>query len=590
MNSEMDEECPMNVKEGLGKHDAPSPWVRPDRMWFKNYPEKMPKTIKYETLEKLNGLFCILKLTAINFPNNVAVYYKSKEEKYTYRELLYYSLKIARALQDLGIKKGDPVALMSTNCPEFIIAMWACTKIGAILVPINPLLKKKEVSHILRDCGDVKVAIVHEKIFNLFKRSSKEFEIKKLILIRKDKEEEGERKGIPGVELIFFHELFKKYEPLEEKIPIKMKEDIFSLLYTGGTTGLPKGVTLSHFNVISNINQLVHFNDEDFEESIEETLGKISFIAVLPLCHSFGVISVLTYTVAATQLIVYDSLDIPGILEAIEMYKVEAFSGVPTIYIMLANHPDFKKRDLTSLENAISAGAALAPAIAKQWVEVAGVEVRQGYGLTECSPATHLQPARWTKWVPHSIGIPLIDTDVKIVDPDTLEEFEPGQEGEFLIRGPQVMKGYWKKPEANQRVLIKDKEGKIWLRTGDIGYMDENGYFYISGRTKEMIKYKGYRILPAEIEAGLYEHPAVLEAGVIGVPDELVGEQIKAFIKLRPEYKETTAEEIIEWAKGKMAGYKWPRQIEFVGSIPKTPVGKIMRRALREKELKKQKS
>ncbi|MFX0134420.1 MAG: AMP-binding protein [Candidatus Hodarchaeota archaeon] len=590
MNSEIDEECPLNLKKGLGRNDIPSQWLRPDRLWLKNYPEWIPNTLNYEILEKINGLFCILKLTASDFPNNVAMYFKPKEEKYTYRELLYYSQKIARALQELGVKKGSPVALMSTNCPEFIIAMWACTKIGAILVPINPLLKKLEVSHILRDCGDVKVAIVHEKILPLFKRSSREFNIEKIILIRKDKKDENEIKAIPGVEFFSFHKLLKQYKPLEKKIPINIKEDIFCLLYTGGTTGLPKGVMLTHFNVASNINQLLHFGEEFTDEMVERVLGKLSYVNVLPLCHSFGVISILAYSSAATQLIIYDSLDIASILESIEVYKVEAFSGVPTMYIMMANHPDFKKRDLSSLENVITAGAALAPAVAKIWQDTTGVEVRQGYGLTECSPSTHLQPQSWSKWVPDSIGLPILDTDVKIVDPVTLEELEPGQDGELLIRGPQVMKGYWKNPEANKRVLIKDKEGKIWLRTGDIGRMDENGYFYISGRTKEMIKYKGYRILPAEVEASLYEHPAVLEAGVIGIPDELVGEKIKAFIKLRPEYKNTTAEEIIEWAKENIAGYKWPREIEFIGSIPKTAVGKIMRRALLERELKKQKS
>jgi long-chain acyl-CoA synthetase len=590
LNAQIDEECPIDLKKGLGKFDSTSTWVRPDRLWMKSYPEWIPKTLDYENLEKLNGLFCILKMVALNFPNNIAVYFKPKEVKYSYREILIYSLKIASALKTLGVKKGDPVAINSKNCPEFIIAMWACIKLGAIIVPINYLLKKFEVSHILNDCGDIKIAIVHEKNFNLFKKSSKEFALEKIVLIREDKNVEKERKAIPGVELIFFHELLENYDPLDEKIPINMKEDILLLLYTGGTTGLPKGVILTHFNVISNINQLLHFGAEFSEESIEENLGKLSFVNVLPLCHSFGVISILTFSTVGCQLIVYDSFNISSILESIEMYKVENFSGVPTMYIMIANHPEFKKRDLTSLTNVITAGAALAPAVAKQWEEIAKVEVRQGYGLTECSPGTHLQPQKWAKWVPNSIGLPILDTDVKIVDPVTLDELKQGQDGELLIRGPQVMKGYWKNPEATDRVLTKDENGNTWLKTGDIGRMDEDGYFYISGRIKEMIKYKGYRILPAEVEASLYEHPAVLEVGVIGIPDELVGEQIKAFIRLRPEYKETTTEEIMEWAKENIAGYKWPREIEFVISIPKTVVGKVKRRALKERELKKKKS
>ncbi|MBA7661827.1 Long-chain-fatty-acid--CoA ligase [subsurface metagenome] len=589
-NTQLDEECPINLKIGLGKFDSTSTWVRPNRLWMKTYPEWIPKTLDYESLEKLNGLFCILKLATLNCPNNIAIYFKPKEEKYSYRELLIYSLKIASALKALGVKKGDPVALNSKNCSEFIIAMWACIKLGAVLVPINYLLKKHEVFHIFNDCGDIKTAIVHEKNLKLYKRSSKELGLEKIVLIREDKNVEKEIKIADDVELIFFHELLNSYEPLDAKISINMKEDLFCLLYTGGTTGLPKGVMLTHFNVISNINQLLHIGAEFSEEAVEKNIGKLSFVNILPLCHSFGVISTLTYTSAACQLIVYDSFDIPSILETIEMYKVENFAGVPTMYIMIANHPDFKKRDLTSLTNVITAGAALAPAFAKQWEEIAKVEVRQGYGLTECSPGTHLQPQKWAKWVHNSIGLPILDTDVKIVNPDTLDELETGQDGELLIRGPQVMKGYWKNSEATNRVLIKDENGNTWLRTGDIGRIDENGYFYISGRTKEMIKYKGYRIMPADVEANLYEHPAVLEVGVIGVPDEIAGEKIKAFIRLRPEYKETTAEEITEWAKENMAGYKWPREIEFVKSIPKTAVGKVMRRALKEKELKNQKS
>jgi acyl-CoA synthetase (AMP-forming)/AMP-acid ligase II len=254
------------------------------------------------------------------------------------------------------------------------------------------------------------------------------------------------------------------------------------------------------------------------------------------------------------------------------------------MFIFIANHAEFKKYDLSSLQLVTSAAAELAPSIGKKW-EDAGVKVVQGYGLTECSPATHLQPIEWCKTIDESIGLPVPDTDAKIVDPtDPSKEMVLGEMGELLIRGPQVMKGYWRNPEATAAVLMEDG----WLRTGDLAKMDENGYFYIVGRSKEMIKYKGYRILPFEVEKTLYEHPAVLECAVIGLPREDVGETIKAFIKLRPEYKgKITEQEIIEWAKGEMAGYKWPRMIEFVETIPKTPVGKVFRRQLLERELKK---
>jgi len=577
------EDCPIDIERPRGLFTE-SPWVRPDRPWLKLFPEDIPKTLNYDILEQYNGLYCILKASAEKiFPNNVALNFYQRNLKYTYREVDFYSMKIATALEKIGVKKGDPVALMSKSCPEFVFAMWACIKLGAILVPVNPLLKKKEVSHILGDCGDVKVAIIHEENFGLFKRSGKDLGIEHVVVIQT----KGKEKTIEGPQLHIFNDLLEQNKPMTKKIKINVKEDIFCLLYTGGTTGLPKGVMITHFNTLANINQLGTMA-MTLEDVLKNEIGKYTFLNVLPLCHSFGIASILTYSTGGGMIIVLDKFDAGLILELIEMYKVANFSGVPTMYIMLKKHPDFKTRDLTSLTNVITAGAACAPAVAKEWGDVAKVEVRQAYGLTECSPGTHLQPHKWFKWIPASIGIPILDTDVNIVDPVSLEELEPGQAGEFLIRGPQVMKGYWKKPEATARVLIKDKEGKTWLRTGDIGYMDENGVFYISGRTKEMIKYKGYRILPAEVEAGLYEHPAVLECGVIGIPDELVGERIKAFIKLKRDYKDKiTAEEIQGWAKEKMAGYKWPREIEFISSIPKTAVGKVKRRALRDREAKK---
>ena len=576
------DDCPIDVNAQRGFFDRESPWVRPGRAWQKHYPNYIPKTLDYENLEKYNGIYCILKASAEKFfPNNISLNFYQRNLKYSYREVDYFSMKIATALENIGVNKGDPVALMAKSCPEFIFAMWACIKLGAILVPINPLLKKKEVSHILGDCGEVKTAIVHEDNFGLFKRSAKNLGLENVVLIQ----DKGRDKSLEGVNLYLFSELIEKYEPMTKKIPINVKEDIFCLLYTGGTTGLPKGVMLTHFNVLSNINQL-GASAYDLDELLEEQLGKYTFLNVLPLCHSFGIISTLTYSTGGGMLIVLDKFDAGLILKLIELYKVGNFSGVPTMYIMLAQHKDFQKRDLTSLSNVITAGAALAPAVAKEWQKVAKVEVRQGYGLTECSPGTHLQPHTWFNWIPEAVGIPIIDTDVMVVEPTLLDELEPGQHGEFLIRGPQVMKGYWKKPEATARVLIKI-DGKTWLRTGDIGYMDENGVFYISGRTKEMIKYKGYRILPAEVEAGLYEHPAVFECAVIGIPDDTVGERIKAFIKLKPEFKDKiNAQEIQEWAKENMAGYKWPREIEFISSIPKTAVGKVMRRSLRDREIK----
>ncbi|MFX1260138.1 MAG: class I adenylate-forming enzyme family protein, partial [Promethearchaeota archaeon] len=279
--------------------------------------------------------------------------------------------------------------------------------------------------------------------------------------------------------------------------------------------------------------------------------------------------------------IMFSSFNPGEVLEAIEYYRIRRFIGVPVMYQMLINHPDFTERDLSSLEISGSGSAALAPELAKKWTSVVGTETGQGYGLTEASPITHTAAEWMPEIIPESIGIPIINTDAKIVNPETLEELPPGQIGELLIKGPQVMKGYWKRPEATEATIVKG-----WLRTGDLARMDENGYFYIEGRTKDMVKYKGYKVMPREVEEKLYEHPAILEAGVIGVPDPNIGETIKAFIVLKPEYRDgkISEHEIIEWAKERLAAYKYPRKVQFIKSLPRTAVGKIFRRKLRELE------
>ena len=283
------------------------------------------------------------------------------------------------------------------------------------------------------------------------------------------------------------------------------------------------------------------------------------------------------------MLVMFSSFNASEVLEAIEYYKVTNYVGVPVMFQMLINDPDFTERDLSSLEEANSGSAALAPELAKRWETVVGTKVGQGFGLTETSPITHM-PAKWMPEIKsESIGVPIIDTDCKIVDPETLQEIEPGKVGELLIKGPQVMKGYWNQPEETAKTIING-----WLRTGDLARMDEQGYFYIEGRTKDIIKYKGYKVMPKEVEEKLFEHPAVLEAGVVSAPDPNIGETIKAYIALKPDYKDkVTEKDIIEWAKERLAAYKYPRQVEFVNVLPRTAVGKIFRRVLRERSKKK---
>ncbi|MHA1269970.1 MAG: AMP-binding protein [Candidatus Helarchaeota archaeon] len=565
----------------IADFDNESPWVRPGRLWLKNKPDYIPKTLKYPNLA---GFHCLLKKSAIDFPNNVLMHFPQIKRKYTFYETAYFTDVLTNLLiREYGVKKGDGIAIMTPNCPEYIFTVYASGQSGGILIPVNPLLKKKEVSHIVNTSGIIKVFIADERLFGTVKRSCKDAGVENIIKISSDKPDD-----------ITIQKLIDNYPCNPPKVEIDIKEDLGALLFTGGTTGLPKGVMLTHSNILSNSFQFLYTGvSGSWRGSIEDTideLGKIRTLTCNPLCHGMGFFVLNSCVLGAISLIIYSSFDPKEVLKMIERYKLPTFSGIPTMYNFLINCPDFKTRDLSSLELSASGAAALPPKIAKVWKERTGLKVVNAYGLTEVTCMCTVA-ACWEDINPESISFPIIDTDAKIVKPpDFITELNPGEKGELLIRGPQVMKGYWKNPEATKRTLVEDESGNIWLRTGDIAYMDENGFFYIVGRTKEQIKYKGYRILPLEVEESLYEHPAVLECAVIGVPDpeEIVGEIIKAFIRLKPEYEgKITEQEIIDWAKQKMAGYKWPRIIEFVGSIPKTPVGKVMRRALLQKELKK---
>ncbi|MFX1451114.1 MAG: AMP-binding protein [Promethearchaeota archaeon] len=556
-----------------------SPWVRPDRLWLRRRPPEAAKTVKYP---ELNGFPDFLRRTVQHFPNNVSMYFPQTNLKYTYYETKYNVDILSNALiSEFGIKKGDGIAVMTPNCPEFVFVTYATGQTGATLIPVNYLLKKKEVKHIVDSAGIIKVFITDRQFSGIVKRASKETSIENIIKITSDNPDD-----------LTVQKLLEEYPPKDPNVKINVQEDLAGLLFTGGTTGLPKGVMLTHSNLISNCFQafctgMAGASWKGYEENFKE-VGTGRTVTVNPLCHAMGFYILSLCVAGVVTLIIFSSFDAGGVLKMLEKYRIRSFTSVPTAFNIIINHPDFKTRDLSSLEASGSGSAPLPYKLAKIWGERTGLKVSNAYGLTEVTCMCH-GTAFWEEINPQSIGFPVIDTDAKIVDPpDYLTELKPGERGELLIRGPQVMKGYWKNPEATQRTLVEDENGNLWLRTGDVAIMDENGFFFIVGRTKEQIKYKGYRVLPAEVEDSLFEHPAVLDCGVIGVPHELAGETIKAFIKLKPEYEgKITEQEIIDWAKENLAGYKYPRMVEFIDRIPKTPVGKTMRRALLEKELQK---
>lgn len=539
-----------------------------DRPWLQFRAPNIPKSIKFDPIP----VYEFIKLSAKKYPNNVCVYHKATNKKYTYRELIYISDRLANALVQLGVKKGDPVGIMTGNCPEFLFSVLGIMKTGAIVVPINPLLKESDVAHIVKESGNLNTVFVHKGNFRTIKKVQKKIKLENIILLQAEAAKEG---------TITFEEFIEGVAPIQPDIEIDPSNDLAALLFTGGTTGLPKGVMLTHTNFVSCALSALLMAGE-IEES-KSTFGKTVNLSVIPLCHSFGFLVLIAASFGAAMLVMFPSFNASEILEAIEYYRVTNYIGVPVMFQMLINSPDFTERDLSSLEEANSGSAALAPELAKKWEEIVGIKVGQGFGLTETSPITHLA----AKWMPEirskSIGVPIIDTDAKIVNPETLEELKPNEIGELLIKGPQVMKGYWKSPEETEKTIIDG-----WLRTGDLAKMDEQGYFYIEGRTKDIIKYKGYKVMPREVEEKLYEHPAILEAGVVSAPDPNIGETIKAYVVLKPEYKDgkVTERDVFEWAKERLAGFKYPRKIEFINVLPRTTVGKIFRRKLRERAFK----
>lgn len=554
--------------------ENPSPWVRANRPWEKWYREavstegeklEIPRTIKYPEIP----IHYFGRAAAENFPNNVAVYYTPTETKYTYREFMYNSDKIAAALADLGIGKDASVAVFMANCPEFVFSLYGITQTGAACTPINPLLKAPDIAHIVRDSGIIQTLICTSNLYSVVQQALEEVELENVIVV-------GEKK--PGT--IDFWEMVEKYPPKPPEVTIKPKEDVCALMYSGGTTGLPKGVMLTHYNIVADVIASAHA--QYGMDRSREGMGTV--IATLPMCHVFGFTMVQSYVYAKAMMVMYLGFDADMVMRDIEKYKSEAFIGIPLMYFVMVNHPNFGKYDLSSLKMAVSGADTLQTVISEQWKKVTNLDVGQGYGLSEAGPVTHSQPP-WLPKIGNSIGIPILDTDAKIVDLETgTKELPPGEIGELMVRGPQVMKGYWRQPEKTRETLTEDG----WLHTGDLARMDENGYFYIEGRFKDIIKYKGYKVMPDDVESELLKHPAILQVVVIGLPDPEKGETIKAFVVPKDEYKGKVKEqEIIDWAKEKMAGYKYPRKVEFIDAIPRTAVGKVFRRKLREKELER---
>jgi long-chain acyl-CoA synthetase len=545
-----------------------------NKPWFRLWPNDVPQNLEYPKVP----LHEILEKTAKEHPEKAAIAYFERE--ITYAELDSLSNQFAGALNALGVKKGASVAIFLPNIPQFVIAYYGVLKVGAVLTAISPLHKEREVAYQLND-SEAETIIALDSLYPIVEKVWRKTKLKSAVVTSLEDyasktatspSRVGQKPNVHS-----FQELLKEKGAKPPKVNINPKEDLAALQYTGGTTGTAKGAMLTHLNLVSNA--------VAFAAWIKGATAEETFLTALPLFHIYGMTTSMNVPVSlAAKMVLLPRFEPAAALETIQRHRVTVFCGVPTMYSVLLANPELGKFDLTSIRVCISGASPLPPQVQKKFMQITGGFLAEGYGLTEASPVTHCNPVDKTMRTVRlgSIGLPLPDTDARIVDVETGEKtLGAGETGELAVKGPQVMQGYWKRPEETALVL---RGG--WLLTGDIARMDQDGYFYITDRKKDLIKYKDYSVYPREIEDVIYEHPAVKLCAVVGKPSPTVGEIPKAFIVLKDGARATEAE-IIEFVKDKVAPYKAVREVEFRKELPISAAGKVLRRMLQEEEKRK---
>ncbi len=563
------------------------------RPWFDSYPPGMPHSL--EPFPK-GSVFALLRNAAAGFPDRPALAFFGA--RMSYAKLLAEVERFSAVLMGLGVHAGDRVGMILPNCPEYVIAWYACQRIGAIAVGNNPLYTERELEHQIKDSG-AKVMIVLDQIYRRFGQIRDAAGVQEVVAtklnhympapikwlaplkFRSDARKHGTPLPFipPDHAVRWWADAMKRAGPLPPEAAVADPgSEAAALVYTGGTTGLSKGATLSHSNLVANAMQASAWLDVVRQ-------GEDGIVAALPFFHSFGTLVMNFSMTKAAKLVLLPRFEIDMALKAMSKEKPTLFPGVPRMYIALNQDPHTPKHDLASLKACISGAAPLPMAVAKRFEEITGgAKVVEGYGLSECSPVTHANPLVGER-KEGSIGLPLPDTDVKLTDLDEPDRVVPqGERGEMCIKGPQVMLGYWNRPDESGLVI---RNG--WLHTGDVAIMDEQGYFHIVDRIKDMILVSGFNVYPTEVEAVLFHNPKILKCAVVGVPDDTTGERVKAFIVLKPG-ESATAEEITSWCRDPdqgLTGYRVPKEIEFRDELPETLIGKVLRRVLQDEERKK---
>jgi long-chain acyl-CoA synthetase len=553
-----------------------------ERSWHRSYRPGVPREPEFERITMPE----VLTRTAARFPDRTALLFMGK--RIPYRELEAEVNRFARALTEIGVKPGDKVAMLLPNMPQLVIADYAAFRIGAVTVMNNPLYTERELAYQLSD-SDATVLVTLDILYPLVMSLKRKTGLRSVIFCHIT-----DYLPFPGNKLLPYlkKELYRRIpqeDGIHEFLPLLQRqseaplenaarwEEVGALLYTGGTTGVSKGVMLTHANISCNVQQLrAWFPDaKDGEESM---------LAVFPFFHAAGWTGMQNLSILGGWTDILVPRPEPGvIIEILKKWKPTILPGVPTIYIGLLAREEFRRMNLSSLKGFLAGAAPLPLEVIRKLKALKDGPVINVYGLTEISPMGTATPWGGDE-KPGTVGVPLPGTDLKIVDLETgARELPAGEAGEVCFKGPQVMKGYYKRPEETEAAL---KEG--WLYTGDIGFLDADGYLTVVDRKKDLILASGFNIYPKEVDEVLYAHPKVLEACTIGVPDEYRGETVKAYVVLKPG-EEATAEEIADHCKKTLAPYKVPKIVEFIGELPKSAVGKVLRRELKELDRKTRK-
>lgn len=576
------------TEQGSVADDAGATLARP---WIAHYSPTVPASVAIPE----QPLTWLLDEAARTSSAYTAIEYYGT--RISYAQLSSLADRFARALVKLGVQHGDRVSISLPNCPQFVIAFYGALKAGAVVTPTNPLYTPPELEHQLRDSG-AKVIVLLDQFYANLAGVRAHTPVEKVIVTnvadyfptplawayharealtarregRKPTRVPRNDASIHDFRQLIGHasdgQGFEVYALPEPAKP----DDLALLQYTGGTTGVAKGAMLSHRNLLSNAYQCLVWNEEPLET-------KHITLCVAPFFHVYGLTVEMNLTIlAGSTMVLLPRFTVKDTLDAIEKYKPDLFPGVPTLYLALAREVEQRKRDLSSIRVCISGSAPLPAEVQRRFEAISGAKVVEGYGLTEASPVTHCNPVYGERRV-GTIGLPVSNTDARIISPDSWEPMAQAAQGEIAVRGPQVMMGYWNRPDETAKVL---SDG--WLRTGDIGQMDTDGYFSITDRAKDMIIASGLKVFPRDVEEVLYANPKVLEASVVGMPDEYRGETVWAFIVPKPG-ETLTADELDKWCHERLATYKVPKHFEFRESLPKTMIGKVLRRALREEVL-----